>query len=344
MTPYYEHGGVTIYHGDCREVLPTLAQNSVDLVLTDPPYFRVKSETWDRQWSTPKAFLGWLDGVCAEFHRVTKPNGSLYCFASPQMSARVEVQIAERFNVLNHIVWRKDSSRHRQAEKEALRGFFPQTERIVFAEQYGADNTAKGEAGYVAQCDDLRGFVFEPIRSYLDGERLRAGVAHRAVIAHLGMTGHDSHFFSVVQWKLPLPDQYALMRELFNAKGGEYLRKDYEYLRKDYEDLRKDYEDLRRPFSVTADVPYTDVWDFAPVAAYPDKHPCEKPQPMLRHMIQASSRPSAVVLDAFAGTGSTLLAASALGRCAIGVEIHERYCEIAAQRLQQDTLLLEATA
>ncbi len=36
MTPYYEHAGITIYHGDCREVLPTLPTH--DLLLTDPPY------------------------------------------------------------------------------------------------------------------------------------------------------------------------------------------------------------------------------------------------------------------------------------------------------------------
>ena len=36
MTPYYDHAGITIYHGDCREILPTL--EPVDLVLTDPPY------------------------------------------------------------------------------------------------------------------------------------------------------------------------------------------------------------------------------------------------------------------------------------------------------------------
>ena len=36
MEPYYDHNGVTIYHGDCREILPTLGP--VDLVLTDPPY------------------------------------------------------------------------------------------------------------------------------------------------------------------------------------------------------------------------------------------------------------------------------------------------------------------
>jgi DNA modification methylase len=36
MTPYYERDGITLYHGDCREILPTLPK--VDLVLTDPPY------------------------------------------------------------------------------------------------------------------------------------------------------------------------------------------------------------------------------------------------------------------------------------------------------------------
>lgn len=46
MKPYYEHGGITIYHGDCREILPQL--EPVDLVLTDPPYeLDFKGEAWD---------------------------------------------------------------------------------------------------------------------------------------------------------------------------------------------------------------------------------------------------------------------------------------------------------
>jgi len=44
VTPYYERDGITIYHGDCREILPTLAP--VDLVLTDPPY-GVGKAAWD---------------------------------------------------------------------------------------------------------------------------------------------------------------------------------------------------------------------------------------------------------------------------------------------------------
>lgn len=49
MKPYYQHEGITIYHGDCREILPTLGP--VDLVLTDPPYGVGKAE-WDGSFPT----------------------------------------------------------------------------------------------------------------------------------------------------------------------------------------------------------------------------------------------------------------------------------------------------
>src|SRR5690606_8860147 len=42
IQPYYSHNGITIYHGDCREVLPGIRAGSVDLVLTDPPYVGLK--------------------------------------------------------------------------------------------------------------------------------------------------------------------------------------------------------------------------------------------------------------------------------------------------------------
>ena len=59
----------------------------------------------------------------------------------------------------------------------------------------------------------------------------------------------------------------------------------------------------------------------------------------MMHLIEATSD-FAVIADPFAGSGSTLVAAKRLGRKAIGVELDERYCEIAAKRMGQGVLPL----
>ena len=325
MTSYQLH------HGDCLEVMATMADNSVDAIVTDPPYFKVKSEWWDRQWDKPAEFLAWLDQVAEQWQRILKPNGSLYCFASSKMAARVEVMLGGRFCVLANITWTKPNEPgydgwHKKCSKDALRQWYPMSERLIFCEHYGADNIAKGEAGYGAKCDELRGFVFEPLRAYLDGERQKAGITPRQVNEYTN-TQMAGHWFTQVQWALPTAKHYANLRQLFNANGDEYLRREYEY-------LRREYEDLRRPFAVSADVPYTDVWTFPTVQHYPGKHPCEKPAAMLEHIIAASTRPGAVVLDCFAGSGATLLAAKSLGRFPIGIEIDDHWVQVAKARLE----------
>ena len=316
-----------VEHGDCLDVMRSMPDNSVDAVVTDPPYFKVKGDAWDRQWDKPTQFLAWLDQIAEQWQRLLKPNGSLYCFASSKMASRVECLLANRFSILSHIVWQKGDDNgngmHTRQHKPGCRNWFPQTERLIFAEHYGADNIAKGEAGYVAKCDELRGFVFEPLRAYLDGERERAGFTPEdcnEACGHRregGMAGR--HYFSSSQWCLPTKSNYTKLRIAFTRTGGEYLR--------------REYEDLRRPFSVTADVPYTDVWTFPTVGHYKGKHPCEKPLTMMEHIIRTSTRPGAVVLDCFAGSGSTGLACHNLGRSFIGIEREAEYVALARARI-----------
>lgn len=73
-------------------------------------------------------------------------------------------------------------------------------------------------------------------------------------------------------------------------------------------------------------------------------HPTAKPMPLMAQWVRWFTEPGDIVLDPFVGSGTTLRAAKNEGRRAIGVEIDERYCEIAARRLAQDTLFGEVPA
>jgi len=325
-------GDATLYLGDCLDVLRTLPDNSVDSIVTDPPYFKVKNEPWDNQWDTPAQFLAWIDVQAEQWARVLKPNGSLWVFASPQMAAHVEVTIAKRFNVLNHIKWRKREGYHKKCQPDNLRCFFPQTETIIFSEHFGADNIAKGEAGYEAKCNDLRGFVFEPLRAYLAAEFSSLGWNAdklNKICGTASMAG--KHYIARSQWALPTKEHYTKLQNAAAEQG--YLRREYEDLRREYEDLRREYEDLRRPFSLTIGQPHTDVWDFDTVPTYDGKHPCEKPNDLMQHIIETSTRPGAVVFDGFMGSGSTGVAAMQLGRRFIGVEMSDSHFAQAAARI-----------
>lgn len=341
--PFFENASFDLWQEDCQRTMARLPDNSIDAIITDPPFYKVKGEKWDRQWSKPEAFLDWVGSLCLEFQRILKPNGSLYFFASPQMASRVECKIRETFQVLNNISWLKKEGRHKGCHKEDLRAFFPQTEKIIFAEHYGADNIAKGQPGYAAKCDELRGFIFEPLRAYMDGERVRAGFSPKDCNTACSnqMAGH---YFSRVQWVLPTEANYNKLRRAFNAKrkgkGGAFLDRDFQFLRREFEDLRQEYdklrkrfEDLRRPFGVTSAVPYTDVWDFEPVQCYPGKHPCEKPVALMEHIVRTSTRPGAVVFDPFMGSGATVEAALGLGRRVIGVDMSKHWCDYTKKRV-----------
>src|SRR5690606_30894158 len=62
-------------------------------------------------------------------------------------------------------------------------------------------------------------------------------------------------------------------------------------------------------------------------------HTTQKPLSLMTQLVSLFSDPGETVLDPFAGSGTTLVAAKNLGRRAIGIELDERYCEVAARRL-----------
>jgi adenine-specific DNA-methyltransferase len=139
----------SVINADCLEAMKLIPDKSIDLILCDPPYYKMKEEKWDRQWKTATDFLNWLDAIAEQWQRILKPNGSLYCFASAKMSSQVEMKLAERFNVINRLTWIKSDidvnagGIHRLINKKTLTSFYPNTESIIFCEHRRENSFAK---------------------------------------------------------------------------------------------------------------------------------------------------------------------------------------------------------
>ena len=109
MKPYYEESGITIYHGDCREILPNL--QPVDLVLTDPPYgidyqsnMRVVSEKFDRIANDNNSQRFEIYQILPN---VLKDNTAGIFFCSFKNYAYDYLELSKYFDIKNCIVWNK---------------------------------------------------------------------------------------------------------------------------------------------------------------------------------------------------------------------------------------------
>ena len=109
--PYYERGGVTIYHADCRVVLPTFGDESFDFVLTDPPYLVSYYGRWD---GDRKPIVGddndaWLHPTYAELWRLLKPDTFCVSFYGwPQCDRFVGVWKQLGFRLVSHLAFVKN--------------------------------------------------------------------------------------------------------------------------------------------------------------------------------------------------------------------------------------------
>ena len=331
--PDYQREGITLYCGDCLEILPEM---SCDCLLADPPYCRYLNEEWDNQWKTTDEYLDWLGRILEEVYIGLAMNGSVYIFASSQMAGRVEMCVRQRFNVLASIVWNKGDTRKGVGgtgiDLSTLRTWWQaSSERIIFAEQFGSDRGYRGALvnenyTYWTACEDAKRSVFG---NYLVDECKRAGVSRKDVAALFpskngNLTGCVSNW--VLGYNCPTVEQYEAIRERLGDG----------YLRREYEDLRREYEDLRRPFQITSTENMGDVWSFPSTPTANSLHPCQKPMGLVQHIINTSTRAGQTILDPFIGSGTTAIACIRTGRKCIGIELEQKYFDIAVKRIDKE--------
>ena len=363
MIPYHQDDCGTLYHGDCLEVLPTL-DVAPHLIVADPPYMDKVDEDWDRQWDDPAAFLEWLGEVLDSFAAILDDRGTVGVFCSPEMAGRVEAVVAERFLVLNHIVWRKPvPGRVGPMHKAEMRRFFPASERLILAEnRHGID----GELFAFMQRTNhaVAGEVYDDLRLRLVALRDAAGLSSVDIDTLLGTASMSSHYFGASQWCLPTERAWNVISEALEIRGvhppswaelrAEYdgKRQEFDAKRQEFDAKRQEFDAKRREFDPRSErvnsrtlafdwERFTDVWTFDPVPFQKSgRHLCEKPVGLIAHIIETMSRPGDLVLDPFAGSGVTADACRRLDRSFVGVEMDEGWCASAVRRLDQGVLAL----
>ena len=320
-----------IYCGDNLEQLKKLPDACIDLIYIDPPFnsnrnYEVfwgetkEKRSFDDRHESTQAYIGFMRPRCVELARVLKKTGSFYYHCDWHASHYVKVmldQILGENNFQNEIVWKRTSAHndpHRYGNIHDTILFYAQTkEGFTWNPQY----TAYTKEYVDAEWQEL------PSGRFFKGENMLDPQNKMEEFDFKGTTA---------RWRTNREG----MMELWNAPQTEVPNSHGRVL------LRKDGLPRKRCRIVFLDelpgVALQSWWgDISPLAGGSRErlgYPTQKPLPLLERIIKSSSNENDIVLDAFCGCGTALVAAQTLNRQWIGIDISPTACRVMAKRLR----------
>lgn len=314
-----------VYCGDNLDQLRKLPDSCVDLIYIDPPFnsnrnyevfwgeTKEKRAFEDRHAST-EAYIDFMRPRCVELARVLKKTGSFYYHCDDHASHYVKVMLDQIFganNFQNEIVWKRTGAR------SDAKGW-NQLHDSLFLYTGGGQPTWNPQ--FEAYSDHYIGTKY----THDDGD----GRLYRLD----NMTSPN-----------PRPNMmYDWMGHRSPEKGWRYSMETMAQLHQEgriwYPNDKSKRPQLKRFLDEMQGVPMGSVWtDIAPLnsqAAERLGYPTQKPLSLLERIIRASSNENDVVLDAFCGCGTALVAAQNLKRQWIGIDVSPTACRVMAKRLR----------
>jgi len=329
---------IHLYNQDCMEAMASMQDNSVDLVLTDPPY-NIGKDSWDK-WKTQESYVEWCGKWILEVQRILKDNGSFYWFHNDmEQIIMIMAWIKENtsFKYRQFITWNKyfkgcnlESFKKKILSTKKARNYFGGfTEYLLFY-------TFQDETGLSRILDNKNNF--QGLRRYFEEYQKALGLSMNGINEKLGhRKAEHSFYWNSSQWSLPAKEVYEEIGSL--PRSPDFKIREYEELRREYEELRREYEEQRYTFNVQrvdeifSDNANNNVWVYNP--APKSFHLTPKPIDLLENIILHSSNEGDTVLDCFMGSGSTGIACNNLKRRFIGIEKNTEYFEAAKKRIQK---------
>lgn len=321
-----------IYCGDNLDQLRKLPNDYIDLIYIDPPFNSNRNYEvfWgetrevrafvDRHAST-EAYIAFMRPRCMELHRVLKRTGSLYYHCDWHASHYVKVMLDQLFGenlFQSEIIWNRTSS-----HGNVGRSFGNITDSIFFYAKSKEYTWNQIYAPYSQKHIDEK---FNNVDA--DGRRFTA--------ENLRNPSYRPNLVYEYKGYQPHPNGWAISRE----KMEQYDRENRLYFPPKGGRIR-----LKRYLDEAPGERVQNLWDDIPPlnsqAIERLGYPTQKPLALLDRIIKASSDPDDIVLDAFCGCGTALVAAQNLDRRWIGIDISPTACRVMAERLEKDCGLTE---
>ena len=286
-----------IIRGDCLEILRELPDRSIDLIILDPPYWKVVQQKWDYQWRTEEDYKQWCLQWLPEIARVIKLSGSLYLFGYLRnLFYLYEPIINLGFNFRQQIIIDKGMKAIGGRATKNYKMFPNVTENLLF-------------------------FIYNSrpfIKQFLKKRQKALGLTALEINKRLGVKSNGGGMWSL----------YTGNNILAQVPTREMWEKLQDVLEFNYP-----YEDISATFNIAMGV--TNVWN--DIDFYEEKrlHPTQKPVKLIERIIRASSQEKMIILDPFMGSGSTAIACLNLNRHYIGIEKEKKYIEKINTRIEQ---------
>lgn len=300
-----------IVEGDCLEVLDKIPANSIDIILTDPPYFLDKlDDKWNHDIISNKKnqqvikslpagmkfdkeqgirFYDWYLKVSKKLYRVLKPGGFFFSFSSPRLYHRMASAMDDAgFKIRDAFLWLYTQN---QAKAMSLNHFI---NKMEISEKRKKQLIAKLDGWKTPQIKSC----YEPIalgQKPTDGTFLTNMLDYEIGLLNtrikVGENMFPSNIMSIDNIEKQI-DRYFLISKPSKKEKGSY-----------------------------------------------NIHMTVKPIALCKHLIELSTPKGAVVLDPFMGSGTTAIAARDLDRNYIGIEIDKNYVKVARKRLKEKEIL-----
>ncbi len=316
-----------IYCGDCLDQLQKLPDGCVDLIYIDPPFnsnrnyevfwgeTREKRAFADRHAST-QAYIEYMRPRCVELSRVLKKTGSFYYHCDWHASHYVKVmldQILGESSFQNEIVWKRygahndvgQGSRHYGRVHDVVL-FYTRSDDYTWHQLY-----MPLDPDYIEETYRLK----EP------------ETGRRFTTTPMTGPGGEAKGNPVFEWK-------------GHTRAWRYSKETMERLEQEgrLHYSKTGYVRQKKYIDESKGVPVQSIWsDIKSLSgAHTERlgYPTQKPLALLERIINSSSNPNDIILDAFCGCGTALVAAENLNRQWIGIDISPTACRVMAKRLR----------